>query len=238
MFLWQKRDIPFIFFIVLLSFFQFLLCALLDYLLCSALFLSKYTHLLLQSFLLLPLLRFSLPVIIVMYFVFFSPYCIFPLFPFFYHFLFLFLLCLHSYCCSVIHKYGHTYFYTAIFTYYFSSNFIYFCCWCTTHNGSICCSLFYHFLFFISCIYFDLRCFIQLIYISKSFLLCPNFASFIMQSCNHSLSKHFTASAKNIYVFLFSILLCSMITLTISMLNNVNLCFFYLLFVFLTFSCV
>ena len=50
-----------------------------------------------------------------------------------------------------------------------------------------------------------------------------------MQSCKHSLSKHLTASAKNIassqLVLLFSILLCSMIALTITMLSIIDLCF-------------
>ena len=45
--------------------------------------------------------------------------------------------------------------------------------------------------------------------ISKPFLLCSNFASSIMQSCNQSLPKILTASAKNTSLFLFSILLCS-----------------------------
>ena len=46
-----------------------------------------------------------------------------------------------------------------------------------------------------------------------------------MQSCNYSLSKHSTASAKNTNVFLFSILLYSMISLIITMLSIVDLCF-------------
>ena len=41
--------------------------------------------------------------------------------------------------------------------------------------------------------------------ISNSFLLYPNFAISIMLSCDHSLSKHWATSGKNIYVsFLYS----------------------------------
>ena len=68
-----------------------------------------------------------------------------------------------------------------------------------------------------------------------------------MQSCNHSLSKHFTVFAKN--MFLFSSLRCTIVDLTIVMLpiavlflpavyisDNllyiVSFCFFFLIFTF------
>ena len=57
--------------------------------------------------------------------------------------------------------------------------------------------------------------------ISKSILLCPYFASSIMQSC-----KWLHLQRINICcVFLYSILLCSMITLNITMLSIFNLSF-------------
>ena len=80
------------------------------------------------------------------------------------------------------------------------------------HRTGPCVVLFHPFPYFsifcvsIWCIYFDLRWF-KLYNVSKSILLYPNFASTIMQSCNRRLSRHLTASAKSIYVYLFSIFL-------------------------------
>ena len=156
-------DIPFFSLIILFALLLVFLCALLEYLLCFALFLSNNMCLLLQSFLPLPLLLFILVCLLQLllsYILSFSVQIVFfSLFPFSavsYSVLIvpaspiaamssikMTYLFLPIFDISI-----HTYFYTAIFTYYFFSNFIYLCAWCRAHNGSYV-PLFYNLLFYI-----------------------------------------------------------------------------------------
>ena len=131
-------DIPFICLIILFTLFSVSLCALLDYLLCLALFLSKYMYLLLQSFFPLNLLFFLVTLfqLLLSYILSFSVHTVFCLcFHFSAVFYYFFYCVCIPYCCNIIYKDGHTYFYIAIFTCKF---FTYCCSWCTAYNGSIC----------------------------------------------------------------------------------------------------
>ena len=182
---------------------------------------------LLQSFFLLPflfVLNSLLQLLLSYVFSFFSQYCIF--FSIFLQFLVPFLIvsilfyCVYYSCCSkVIHKDRHTYcchfhqFYLLLLLMHSTQ-------WVHMLSPVLPLPLFLYF----SClkmVYLICAVSFSLYNISKSILLCPYLASSIMQSCNWLHLQRINICC----VFLYSILLCSMITLNITMLSIFNLSF-------------
>ena len=107
----------------------------------------------------------------------------------------------------------------------FLFNIVLFRCWCTDYNWAKFWALFYYLIniccFCLSFWVFPSRLsniisvfFLNLYSISISFLLYPRFTISFRLSISHILSKHFSGSAYNVYVFLLS-----------------NLCFFVMVFI-------